>query len=288
MAVDTLYISDLDGTLLNNNAELTDYSRQTLQTLIDAGLPFTVASARSIVSMQQMLAGLQLTLPVICFNGGYLSNFTTGEHHVVNSIDRDVALQIYDHVTDSGCIPYLSTFTGTEERVYYHSVNNEGMDWYLQERFIRKDPRFRWTEDLRSGLEEQLVCMTVIDRKEVLDVLERHILECHGERVSVHHYENQYSPGWYWLTVHDRHASKDVAVTRLKKLLGVPDCRTVVFGDNLNDIAMLQAADHAVAVDNAHPEVKRHAHEVIESNEKNGVVNYLVRNWGPDRVTEGA
>ena len=67
--MDTIYISDLDGTLVNDNAELSKYAIQNLNALIADGLPLTVASARSIVSIQQMLNGIELPLPVICFNG---------------------------------------------------------------------------------------------------------------------------------------------------------------------------------------------------------------------------
>ena len=277
--MNTLFISDLDGTLVNNQAELSDYSLQTLQELIDDGLPFTVASARSIVSMQQMLRGLRLDLPVISFNGGFISDLETGQHHRVNSIESEIIHQIYDALADFGCVPYLSTYTGNEERVYYHRVINAGMEWYLQERITRKDPRFRKTDNLRHGLKEQVVCMTVIHRKEILDDLEQHILGSYGEHVEVHHYENQYDPGWHWLTVHDRRASKDQAIEDLKQHFGLEQKRTVVFGDNRNDISMFQNADHAVAVSNAQPQAREHAHIIIGSNEEDAVVNYLVDQW---------
>jgi len=82
----TLYISDLDGTLLNNSAELSAYSKTTLQAMLADGLIFTVASARSVVAMQQMMAGLTLPLPVIEFNGAFISDLATGRHEVVNNI----------------------------------------------------------------------------------------------------------------------------------------------------------------------------------------------------------
>lgn len=285
--MDTLYISDLDGTLVNNKAEISDVSLQTLQELVNDGLPFTVASARSIVSMQQMLRGLKLNLPVISFNGGFISDLATGHHHKVNSIESGVIHQIYEALADFDCVPYLSTYTGIEERVYYHQVINPGMEWYLQERITRRDPRFRKTDDLRHGLKEQVVCMTVIHRKEVLDNLEQHILDSHGDYVEVHHYENQYDPGWYWLTVHDNRASKDQAIEDLKKEFGLEEKRTVVFGDNRNDISMFKKADHAVAVANALPEARQHAHEIIGSNEEDAVVKYLFSKWRCNTSSSG-
>ena len=72
MMTDTVYISDLDGTLLRNDATLSDYARDRLSQMIRSGLQFTVASARSVVSIRQMLHGLELPLPVIEFNGAFV------------------------------------------------------------------------------------------------------------------------------------------------------------------------------------------------------------------------
>jgi len=77
----TLYISDLDGTLLNNKPELSLFSRERLQALIADGLHFTVASARSVNSIRSLLGELKLTLPVISFNGAYISDLASGEHY---------------------------------------------------------------------------------------------------------------------------------------------------------------------------------------------------------------
>ena len=62
-----IYISDLDGTLLRNDASLSSFSKNTLIELIDRGLIFTVATARSIASVREILRGLKLNLPVIEF-----------------------------------------------------------------------------------------------------------------------------------------------------------------------------------------------------------------------------
>ena len=59
-----LYISDLDGTLLADNAALSEASHRGLLRILQAGVPFTVASARSIVSIRHTLGELPLTLPV--------------------------------------------------------------------------------------------------------------------------------------------------------------------------------------------------------------------------------
>lgn len=275
----TIYVSDLDGTLVNNQAELSPFALRELNGMLADGLQLTVASARSIVSMQQMLCGLKLTLPVICFNGAFVSDFRSGEHLLVNSIQRDVAEAILGMLPAHHCAPFLSTYTGVAERVYYDAVENAGMQWYWRDRLARKDPRFQHRENCRPGFGDAVTCITIINRKAVLDALASEIAARFSGQIEMHNFENQYSPGWYWLTIHDARASKDQAIHSLRSQTGLQASRLVVFGDNDNDVKMFRAADHAVAVENAAHTVKAHAHEVIGSNMQDGVVNYLLANW---------
>lgn len=278
-SMDTLYISDLDGTLVNDRAELSAFSRDNLNNLLDDGLPFTIATARSIVSIQQMLNGLRLNLPVICFNGAFVSNFSSGRHDIVNTIQPEIARSIFTLAASLECSPYIASVMAGEERVYYSTVSNAGMKWYLDDRILRKDPRLRKIDQLVHGCNDPVSCLTIINRKPVLDELQYRISDTFHEHVELHNFENPYSPGWHWLTVHDRLASKDQAIRRLQQLTGHSKSKLVVFGDNHNDIKMFRFADHAVAVANAPEEVKFHAQEVIGSNLDDSVVRYLMANW---------
>ena len=65
----TLYVSDLDGTLLQNDATLSPYARDELNRMMDEGLQFTVSSARSTGTIIDILKGLKLQLPCALFNG---------------------------------------------------------------------------------------------------------------------------------------------------------------------------------------------------------------------------
>ena len=73
-----LYISDLDGTLLTPYSNFSEDAVRRLNRLIDLGLKFTIATARNHASAHPLLRGLNLKLPVILFNGVYLTNFHTG------------------------------------------------------------------------------------------------------------------------------------------------------------------------------------------------------------------
>ncbi|MEH2212702.1 HAD family hydrolase [Nostoc sp.] len=117
--MNTFYVSDLDGRLLGDNAILSSFSKKILDELLHQGLQFTVASARSVVSMQVMLKGLNLRLPIIEFNGAFLSDLDSGRHEIINSICPSVVESIYKLILEFGCVPFVSSFNGTEDCVYY-------------------------------------------------------------------------------------------------------------------------------------------------------------------------
>jgi len=275
----TLYISDLDGMLLTNEATLSEFSRTTLQALLRDGLPFSVASARSVGSMRSILEGLNLRLPVINFNGAFISDLETGRHEIINAVEPQVVDDVYGLIVKSGYSPFVSTFNGTEDCVYYREIVNGGMDWYLNDRIANRDRRFRCIEDLTHSFQEQVVCLTVIGAREDLSELDIAIQEQHEDMVETHLFENQYSPGWYWLTTHDRRATKVQAIRTLMENHGLSEDDLIVFGDHINDIKIFKTASQSIAVANAAAELKRHATHVIGSNQEDSVVKYIHAHW---------
>jgi hydroxymethylpyrimidine pyrophosphatase-like HAD family hydrolase len=85
--------------------------------------------------------------------------------------------------------------------------------------------------------------------------------------------EDNYTQGQFWLELSSSAATKACAIGALRRELGAD--RLVCFGDNLNDLPMFAAADHAVAVSNAVPEVRRAADEIIGSNDDDAVADWL-------------
>ncbi|MFP6721902.1 MAG: HAD family hydrolase [Candidatus Poribacteria bacterium] len=273
------YVSDLDGTLLRSNATLSSYSKKILQQLLHEGLHFTVASARSVFSMWPILDGLRLSLPVIEFNGAFISDLETGKHIVTNSIDSLVARKIYQLILGCGHLPFISTFNGTTDRLYYSRITNMGMQWYFENRQQNQDKRLRKTRDLAETLAEEIMCFTIIDSSESLYDLKSILKKEYNHLVEIHFQENLYSPSWYWLTIHDHKATKDKAISWIRTENGLVKNELVVFGDHTNDIKMFQIADRRIAVKNAIIELKQQATHIIESNQSDGVVKYVENDW---------
>ncbi len=274
-----LYISDLDGTLLANNGKLSDVSLRTLEFLLKEGLLFTVASARSIVSIRQVLRGLSLALPVIEFNGAFISDYQTGDHQLINCIQPEIVKDLLKTILDHRHLPFVSAFDGENDRLYYSEIKNDGMEFYLNDRRKNNDHRLLQVRNFEAIKSQDVVCLTVIGKEETLQPLEKTIQKSHGSGVETHFVEDIYCRGWHWLTIHDHRATKDQAIRTLQERMGLQDRELVVFGDHMNDIKMFKIADRSIAVSNAEPELKKHAHQIIGSNQDDSVVGFIEEDW---------
>ncbi|MBP0980277.1 MAG: HAD family phosphatase, partial [Oscillospiraceae bacterium] len=68
----TLYISDLDGTLLNSDAQISQYTADTLNSLIEKGLLFSYATARSYITAGRITKDITARFPLILYNGAFV------------------------------------------------------------------------------------------------------------------------------------------------------------------------------------------------------------------------
>jgi Cof subfamily protein (haloacid dehalogenase superfamily) len=272
----SLYVSDLDGTLLAGNAKLSDFARANLKRLLEAGLNFTVASARAINEIRPVLGDLPITLPVIAINGAYLSDYKTGKHLVINHMENTVAQAIFEMVRRKNLWPFVCTFNGYEDCLYYQALIHPAMHWYCRALTELGDIRLRETANLAGVFNESIISLAVMGDKEPVGEISKILAEEFPGRLENFYFENPYSPGYWWLTIHDKKACKSIALKELMEITGFQREQLTVFGDHINDIRMFELAGHAVAVENAEEEVKIAADEIIGTNDNDSVVKYLM------------
>ena len=75
----TLYLSDLDGTLLQSNEKTSDFTNRTVNTLVKKGLLFSYATARSYITAKKVTKGLDAKIPLIVYNGAFIIDNATGD-----------------------------------------------------------------------------------------------------------------------------------------------------------------------------------------------------------------
>lgn len=271
----TLYVTDLDGTLMKNDKSISDNSIKTINELIKNGLAFTYATARSVVSSSEITNGINFTLPVITRNGTALSNNHDATEIDVEIFEEDEVDFIRKIVAKYDLAGIVTSFINGKESKNYmrgYRFESEGFRSYLEEHSDDKRMRqvFR-EEDLYEG---EVFYFAYIDDKKVLDPLYEELVK--DVRYNIVYQKDNYRPE-YWMEICPKNASKAKAIKKLMKMHSFD--KLIVFGDSLNDISMFEMADEGYAVENACNELKQIATNIIKSNEEDGVAAFLKSNY---------
>lgn len=268
----TLYISDLDGTLLNREAELSTYTTQQLQRLMAGGMRFTAATARTWETVGKILGDLNLQDPVILMNGVCIYDARAGHYLKVNAIDEASVCHVIRAMKQYGVHGFMYNVKDDRLRTYYEVLDTPWLVDFYEERRKKYDKEFRKVQDFYDKAGETIIYFSLFNTKEVLDPIYQEIREDAG--LHIEYYKDVYSDSLWYLEVVSASSSKADAVQYVKEYGGYD--QLVVFGDNYNDLSMFQAADAKIAVGNARDVLKEAADEVIGCNTEDGVVKYLI------------
>lgn len=263
----TLYISDLDGTLLQSDQHLSEYTVQAINELISKGMLFSYATARSAVTASKVTKDLNISLPVIVYNGASIIR-TDPYKIVLKSSFGKAKNEIIDTMTYAGVSPIVYSYISEKEKFSYipEKCSTGAAEFILTRKGdIRENP-VSSEDELISG---DVFYFTCIDSFEKLEPLYTRFKEKHH---CIFH-NDIYSKEW-WLEIMPMDVSKANAVLRLKEYVKAD--RVVVFGDAKNDIEMFKISDEAYAVENAVDELKAIATGVIGSNNDDGVAKWLL------------
>ncbi len=268
-----LYVSDVDGTLLEPKSKFSTKSVNRLNRLIDRGLQFTIATARNYDSVHPILHEVQFQIPVILFNGVYLTQFETGENlQLSNFISKSVVHHLLEKVLPLNLDPFIYTY-GKRHKLYYRNTPNPGTMNYFNH--LEGDGRLHKIKKYEFLEEESIAGFLLIDTFQTLEPIYHSLLDQYPEDLNLYFAEDIEMPGYYWLQMFHRNADKGSMLKKLADHLSIPLTKTIVFGDYLNDLEMFQIAGKSIAVANALPEVKAQADQIISSNAESGVLNYL-------------
>ena len=266
---DTLYVSDLDGTLMRNNERLSEFTVETLNELLGRGLPFTFATARSIESARVITGELKINLPVITRNGAVLADNSTGKHLQKSVFTQEEVVLLKKLLPELPSCGFVSCFLDDIMiRTYVPADHTEGLKGYID--YYKDDPSMRKADDLNGMFCGVPGYVTLIGEKERIAPIYEKVREYRGWESL---FQKDTYRDEYWLEICPQNCTKAKTVLKLKEKFGYK--KLVVFGDSLNDISMFEIADESYAVANATDELKKIATHITGSNEEDAVVNVL-------------
>ncbi len=266
-----LFVSDLDGTLLNGKAEISDTTAQIINQGIANGMDFTISTARTPTTALKLVERLHIKLPVMLMNGVLIYDMASGRYLQKAVMEETVVMVLLGLIKLKGLSCFLYALEDGQFRAYYDSVESTSLNYFRNERIMKYDKKFTEVEDLSLIAGNAIIYCVLREPKEKLEGLYRELSVVKG--VKAEFYPDVYNDAYYMLEIYSEKASKKEALSYLRTTRHYDS--VIGFGDNLNDKALLEASDYFYAVSNAHPEIQNMADSVIPSNDEDGVARFI-------------
>lgn len=271
-----LYITDLDGTLLDSTSHVTDRSAAIITELSHEGALISVATARTPATVEPLLAHTYTTIPAVVMTGAALWDRSRQRFMHIRYLSPDTVRAIESTLHALAIYPF------------YYSVNLESpmVDCYhfgprmsTQEESFINERQHRALKRVhiepcgaipayKRPMITQLFAIGELEAIKHAAGIIRSSIDC-----SLMCYPDVLNPSVGFIEVFAPGVSKASAIRKLKDMVGA-DTLTV-FGDNLNDLPMMAIADEAVAVGNALEDVKQRATTIIGPNTADSVAQYI-------------
>ncbi|MGN0468476.1 MAG: HAD family hydrolase [Acutalibacteraceae bacterium] len=266
----TLFLSDLDGTLLNNDAIITAKTASLLNKAINSGILFTTATARTYSTVIPMFKDVNLELPLVLMNGVCIYDPVKKKTLNVKSIKPQVGAEIVSIFEKNGKYPLMYYECGGNMSIEYKKLLTESQKDYVMNRKNFYNKSFIQTDSYTLDGSKNLVYIVTLDKKENIESIYHEILK--NDNVDCNFYPDNYCDE-YFLEIFHKGVSKASGALEVKEMLGAD--KIIAFGDNMNDIALFEKADEAYAVENACNELKEIATGIIETNNDDAVARFI-------------
>lgn len=257
-----LVVSDMDGTLLDDDKRIPNKFWSLLEQLRSRGVSFAVASGRPLQTLQQQFQNAPVPINYIAENGGVV--FYSNHAVPTTSIEPTNAARLLDIIEAHPEIPWGLVVCHVDKA--YVAWRNEDFLTEVRKYYIAHEI----VDNLRAYLSDQVVKLSICVLTDAETVGAPLLTPVHDVFFPV-------IAGKHWIDVMNPEINKGAALRALARSLEIPMEQTLAFGDYLNDYELLEQAGTAIAMENAHPKLKAIADEIAPSNNDHGVVQVLER-----------
>lgn len=282
-----LLVSDLDGTLLNSKQELSSFNAKAIWQAQEKGVEFMVASGRSYELIIPFLEKYNLQCGCILLNGAEVRN-KSGEIVSTINIDNKNVARLHSMLVQWGYVPFYTTSRGV-----FYDADKGSFEHAIGQRHIclTQNKKMRETEAIREGLkstyaknahrienvEEWLVYEKEIRKIVVFDTDTEKNKNTINELTKMFNdlvFVSSFSEN---IEVNSILAQKGEGLKKAIEVMNIKQDEVAVFGDAANDMSMFRLFKNSYAVDNATPELKQCAKEIIDTNENDGVGKKIIQ-----------
>ncbi|MGG5505939.1 MULTISPECIES: HAD-IIB family hydrolase [unclassified Myroides] len=276
--MEQVFITDLDGTLLNNRGYLSYDSEEILREIrLNSPHKIGFATARGLTSAAKVVQQVDWNFPVILNNGAVIYDWQAQKVLKIKGIEPLVVQEVLELGQCQGLSPFVFTLNEDfEEGIFYQENPSIGLQYFMKLR--PSDPRFIEVEQLiqtASDWDTQSLVVMFIDTYDTLVSFKLQLQEQHGDALKCLLMQDQYIPNQFVLEISSADATKEKAIEFLQNAYAIPSDHLHLFGDNLNDQGMLQLDAHTYAVGNAHPTILELVQHKIPTNEEDGVTQTI-------------
>ena len=253
--------------------DVTAVTAEKLNSLIEQGMNFSFATARSIYSVKPKMSSVNISVPCILMNG--VNIYDLKNDCFINSefIAPAASAEILKAFERNGKHCFMYRIDNGILTCYYSELTTNVMKSFAEVRkYEYKKPFVQC--NLADYADEYTMYFTSTGSYDELLPVKLETERIGG--IDNAFYLDVYNDAWY-LEIFSHRASKSNGIKFLRERYGFE--RVVAFGDNLNDLPMFEHADLKIAVGNARDEVRAAADIVIDDNKNNGVALWLEDNF---------
>lgn len=274
-----VFITDMDGTLLNQNARVSAWSARCLNKLISEGMHFSIATGRTPLSALPILRDVHVNLPMILMNGALI--YDAREHRFLHAVGLGAACMrsLAEAEQQAGIHGMLFVMEGGRLRLHLGKVKEHLWNGYFDLAAFGAIQAIGTELGHAAALE---LCDAQVIYGLYMDDCGEHLAKMCGmlkkqPGLVVDFYQDVYTQKRWCLEITSAQTSKRHALDKLRALCGAS--HIVGFGDGWNDLPLFEGCDECYAVANAGPQVKARADGIIGSNLEDGVAAYLKERW---------
>ncbi|MEQ6856231.1 Cof-type HAD-IIB family hydrolase [Lysinibacillus capsici] len=259
-----LIVLDLDGTLLTDQQQISAKTKKTLLQAKEQGHQVMIATGRPYRASTIYYQELGLTTPIVNFNGAYVHHpKNVSWQHMHTPIDLSV---VHDVVDSINSYEYENIIAEVKDEVYVHTEDDRILNI-----FNMGNPKIT-LGDLYTHLLENPTSLLIQANEANSVIIRDHLQAVHAEVIE----HRRWGAPLHIIEIVRRGLNKAVGIAHVAKDLGIPRERIIAFGDEDNDLEMIEYAGLGVAMGNGISSLKNIANEITTTNNNDGIAKILI------------